>query len=1104
MSTEIDFPRGGSTKLQSSLQTDLKKANKEKRGLKRNSSNIQDPSKDPNGPVDNDNEEYATAFRQNMSVELLAQNMRGLAFVKFIGDIEVILECVDGIRLVLPADKISRIFNNQMSTTKANLNNIFHKGQALAFTVVNEKSGNKPNSNCIVSICPYEINNYLIPSSLLQNTVLNGIVSSIEEKGAIIDLGFSSSSVKGFVQAEHLPPYLQLDKLFIGQVALFSVRERPNKETRVIKLTGFVGLDVLDGSDDFDQKQLMPGTIIQVTPEKNVLNGLFASIKNGQKVYIRKVHLPPRLRLDAPQVLKPFRACVVCVQPNSSVLVLNAHPDIIALSKLEKRLLPENIKVGSSNTGIVYYIDKMQNLYFNLVEDDDAIQNLITAKCLRINIENFEDDKYKIGSEHKFRIIGYSPMERLLNVSMKKSDMKQTVFSIENVVPCAVLNGTIKSIRDTGIIIEFGDGFTGFVCAMHVLDKPVDKWQSRFKKGQKLRCRVLFIDSASNRIMLTSKPSLVKKPGNEKFITTFDKNLEGAVSTGVIIKHLEGGSLLIAFFNRITGMGIMRPNELIGLPEAATKIGCCIKVRVQSVDPKRSQMILEQPIHAIGIGVKKQKNTTTNSQKITTNTKLAKPFRIYNAEVIGPWPYGGTSSATTAELLIPGGSVGRLHVSELNNLDEYGEGSCPMQQFLERNTGKMINIKVLSVSKRKAFPVKGKRLLEERRKSDRIVECTARCDKLQESRRKLSILNYRSVFKPGNVVAVFIVSKSSNTTNNVFAEINPDFSAIISRENIKINSKLDHQNSAISVDDLFDSGELRFGKVIGVNKTNRGRIVVSELVDASNCVLAEESVLSNDVIMSEYDNDSTDESDDNTLNEECDEDEPVEEEENDSGEGSGSAQEFEQILLTNPNSISHWSSYIQFMARKSTSKKNYILGKEVVERALQTIAFESDNDLSKIWRSYLYLEVLLGNEKSLKECFKRACAATEPLKTHKYLIDLLKKQPNAEGREMEIRGYFESLIKKSNEIEPWFAFAKHLLQQNDSNQILQLLRRAIQCTDKRKHLQLIKGFARLEAQYGDVERSKTMQELIKNYKEVGKQIDIQSLERALGVRIEQN
>uniref|UniRef100_A0A915MHI5 Uncharacterized protein n=1 Tax=Meloidogyne javanica TaxID=6303 RepID=A0A915MHI5_MELJA len=65
MSTEIDFPRGGSTRLQSPLQTVWKKDNKEKRGVKRNSSNTQNPSKDPKCPVDNDSEDYATAFRQN-------------------------------------------------------------------------------------------------------------------------------------------------------------------------------------------------------------------------------------------------------------------------------------------------------------------------------------------------------------------------------------------------------------------------------------------------------------------------------------------------------------------------------------------------------------------------------------------------------------------------------------------------------------------------------------------------------------------------------------------------------------------------------------------------------------------------------------------------------------------------------------------------------------------------------------------------------------------------------------------------------------------------------------------------------------------------------
>jgi hypothetical protein len=62
---------------------------------------------------------------------------------------------------------------------------------------------------------------------------------------------------------------------------MFSVRERPGKESRVIKLTGFVGLDFLDVNDNIDNKQLMPGTIVNVTPEKTVSNGLFVSIKNG-------------------------------------------------------------------------------------------------------------------------------------------------------------------------------------------------------------------------------------------------------------------------------------------------------------------------------------------------------------------------------------------------------------------------------------------------------------------------------------------------------------------------------------------------------------------------------------------------------------------------------------------------------------------------------------------------------------------------------------------------------------------------------------------------------------------------------------------------------
>lgn len=43
----------------------------------------------------------------------------------------------------------------------------------------------------------------------------------------------------------------------------------------------------------------------------------------------------------------------------------------------------------------------------------------------------------------------------------------------------------------------------------------------------------------------------------------------------------------------------------------------------------------------------------------------------------------------------------------------------------------------------------------------RIVECTAREDKLQEARRKLSLINYRSNFDCGDLVPVFIVMPNS-------------------------------------------------------------------------------------------------------------------------------------------------------------------------------------------------------------------------------------------------------------------------------------------------------------------------------------------------------
>lgn len=85
----------------------------------------------------------------------------------------------------------------------------------------------------------------------------------------------------------------------------------------------------------------MPGTLVTVEPERVVADGVYVTLRDGVKAFLRKTHLPPRLRYDASRFYKALRVCVLCCQQNMPLLVLSAHPDVVALTRAERRLLPE-------------------------------------------------------------------------------------------------------------------------------------------------------------------------------------------------------------------------------------------------------------------------------------------------------------------------------------------------------------------------------------------------------------------------------------------------------------------------------------------------------------------------------------------------------------------------------------------------------------------------------------------------------------------------------------------------------------------------------------------------------------------------------------------
>ncbi|KAL7698616.1 Rrna biogenesis protein-like protein [Lotmaria passim] len=81
-----------------------------------------------------------------------------------------------------------------------------------------------------------------------------------------------------------------------------------------------------------------------------------------------------------------------------------------------------------------------------------------------------------------------------------------------------------------------------------------------------------------------------------------------------------------------------------------------------------------------------------------------------------------------------------------------------------------------------------------------------------------------------------------------------------------------------------------------------------------------------------------------------------------------SPEEFQRLLLANPNSSYLWT---QFMAHH-VGLQQYEAARQVAEKALSTIGVREKDELLNVWVAYLNIENLYGTEESLAAVFRRA------------------------------------------------------------------------------------------------------------------------------------
>ncbi|KAF7689557.1 hypothetical protein HF521_012910 [Silurus meridionalis] len=184
-----------------------------------------------------------------------------------------------------------------------------------------------------------------------------------------------------------------------------------------------------------------------------------------------------------------------------------------------------------------------------------------------------------------------------------------------------------------------------------------------------------------------------------------------------------------------------------------------------------------------------------------------------------------------------------------------------------------------------------------------------------------------------------------------------------------------------------------------------------------------------------------------------------------------SAEAFERLLLSSPDSSLLWLQYMAFQLQATQIEQ----ARAVAERALKTISFREEQEKLNVWVALLNLENMYGTEESLQKVFERAIQYCEPMPVYQQLADIYAKS----NKLKEAENLYKNMVKRfRQEKAVWQSYGSFLLRQGQSDAANALLQRALQSLSNKEHVDLIIRFARLEFQYGNEERAKAMFEKV--------------------------
>lgn len=338
--------------------------------------------------------------------------------------------------------------------------------------------------------------------------VVKGKVISVSEDGAAVNIGYMSDALLPKSEMSSNQDVNPNEILKENDEIYVYVMKMNNGEGNVLVSKKIADrIKVLDKLESVFKK----GDILEVTIAKTVKGGVVGFIE-GIRVFMPASQISLAYVKDLNSVVgKTIKVKIIEFEKEKEEVVVSGKKVEEEQLKVKKDELWNTIKAGEKREGVVVRLTN-----FGAFVDLGGVDGLIHLSELSWKRVKKASDVVSVGDKVEVYVLDVDREKNRISLSLK--DVSEDPWNNVSYKFKAgdIVEGTVSKVVDFGAFVEIMDGVEGLVHLSQISEDRILKASDVLKAGDKVKVKILDIDSEKDRISLSIKEAAGKPQGDFK------------------------------------------------------------------------------------------------------------------------------------------------------------------------------------------------------------------------------------------------------------------------------------------------------------------------------------------------------------------------------------------------------------------------------------------------------------------------------------------------------------------------------------------------------------------------------------------------------------